>query len=136
MEFKHEKEILKLAHRIIKEQSQYSFIKENGIKIAYLSCDVSKKKGKDHLIIAETIKSSDREKFLSGYDFFIIFRPEYFVLEEKQQYWTVFHELEHIGQDELTGDLYELTGDLYVKEHDIEDFYDIIDKIGSRWEMI
>ena len=99
-----------------------------GVRIAYLSSDEEKKKNK-RIIHAECTKVDDKYSWCCRYDFFItVYESNIIDFTEEQIEILIEHELRHVGLD-VSGK----EPKYYIVPHDIEEFWDIINKYGLHW---
>lgn len=119
----------KIGERLIRTLPEFEYIKNSGVRIAYLSSDEEKKKNRK-IILADCNKVSNRYSWCCKYDFFIVvYEMNTLLLTPKQIEILIQHELHHIGIDEeANGNEY------YIVPHDIEEFWDVIDAHGLEWQ--
>ena len=99
-----------------------------GVSVGILSSTKEKKVGRTKLVLGECKKVSPMYRVFCPYDFIIIiYDANCAGMTDEQMKILLWHELEHIGIDG--------NGELYVKPHDFEDFNDIIEKHGLRWNV-
>ena len=113
-----------IAQEVIEEFDELSYLRGGDIQIILLSSDAEKKKG-SHLVFGVCEKIPDKYKWSIPCDFTItIFDTNIAEFSDEQLRILIFHELLHVGVD---GDR------LFVREHDLEDFKEIIDRFGTHW---
>ncbi len=118
----------RLANKVISSVDALHFIKDCGIKIAYLTSTEEKKSNKK-IVYADCRKVDEIYSPWCKYDFIITFYTTNCVmLDNNQLKILAYHELLHVGIDEKTTDVKYVT-----VPHDIEDFTDIVDKFGLHW---
>ncbi len=122
------KEYTKLADKVIDAVGELHFIKELDIKVGYIKSYEQKiEKGK--IVFAECVLVKEIYQCFVPYDFLIIFyEPNVMLLNPNQVKALMWHELKHIGINERTLQL-----KYRIIPHEIEDFYSIIDRLGTRW---
>lgn len=119
----------KIGQRLIDTREEFKFIKEMGIRIAFLSSDEEKKSNRK-TILADCTKISKRYEWCCKYDFMItVYEPNCLMLNKKQMEILIEHELHHVGVDFESADL-----NFYVVPHDIEEFWDVINEHGLHWQ--
>ena len=117
-------EYQQIAQEVIEEFDELSYLRCGDIQIILLSSDAEKKKG-SHLVFGVCEKIPDKYKWSIPCDFTVtIFDTNIAEFSDEQLRILIFHELLHVGVD---GDR------LYVREHDLEDFKEIIDRFGTHW---
>lgn len=117
-----------MSEAVIDAIPELQWIREAGIKIAYERSFAEKKKSSKE-VLAECRKVPDEWKLYCPYDFrIIIYESNIVHLTENQVKVLLWHEHLHIGLNEKNGEL-----TYTVDPHDIEDFYSIIDRFGTRW---
>lgn len=117
-----------MGKKLIGSEKLLQDIAESSVRIAYLSSDMEKKKG-DKLVLGQCEKIPEKYKWSVPYDFTItIFEPNVERLTDDQLKIVMYHELLHVGiRKDGNEEQY------YVREHDIEDFRDILDRYGLDW---
>lgn len=117
-------EYIEIMKEVIEEYDELEYLRGGDIQIIVLSSDLEKKKG-SHLVFGQCEKIPSKYKWAIPCDFSItIFDNNIAEFSDEQLRVLIFHELLHVGVD---GDR------LYVREHDLEDFKEIIDKFGTHW---
>lgn len=97
-----------------------SHIIEQDIRIAYLESD--EKKVKDgRRIYADCEKVKPKYEELVPYDFIITFYGD---TPEGKEETLMMHELLHVGWED---------GKAKIRQHDVQDFKVIVDKLGTDW---
>lgn len=115
-----------LAEKIIDENEEFSFIKDNEIRICYLLSN-KEKKSDGGIVHGECEKIADKYKWAIPFDFSITFYELNNIDFTKEQLEILMkHELMHIGQDDK--------GNLKIVPHDIQDFSEILVKHGLFWD--
>ena len=118
----------KIGQRLIRNIPDLKWIREMGIRIAYLSSDEEKKKNK-RIIHAECTKVDEKYSWCCRYDFFItVYEPNIEYFTDQQIDILMEHELRHVGIDYSGKE-----PKYYIVPHDIEEFWSIIDKYGLLW---
>ena len=118
----------KIGQRLIRNIPDLKWIREMGIRIAYLSSDEEKKKNK-RIIHAECTKVDEKYSWCCRYDFFItVYEPNIEYFTDQQIDILMEHELRHVGIDYSGKE-----PKFYIVPHDIEEFWSIIDKYGLLW---
>lgn len=123
-----DEEYTELGQELIDEDPALDDVRESGVKVAFLRSELEKKT-RTSLIYGQCEKVPDKYRWAVPFDFTVtVFAPnvERFTLEQLKI--LLLHELLHIGV-EKDGNEY----DFYVREHDIEDFNEIIDRYGIGW---
>lgn len=119
-------EYRKLGNSVIRDHEDLHWIREQKIRIGYVSSDNEKKLAGGRLVFAECKKVPDLYQAFIPYDFLIVvYYPNALLFDEDQMEILMYHELLHVGVD--------ASGKLYVVPHDIEDFYKIINQYGMGW---
>lgn len=121
-------EYKELADKVIQAIPELQFIHEMDIKVGYVkSFEPKQKNGK--LIMGQCEKLKDIYQAFIPFDFIITFyEPNIEELNDNQIKALMWHELCHIGLNERT-----LKTTYTVNPHDIEDFYSITDRLGTKW---
>lgn len=124
-------ELAVLGKSVIKAIEELRFIDDYEIKIGYVLCYEEKiKNGK--IIMADCRKVTNVYSAYIPFDFIITFyEPNICHLSENHKKVLMWHELKHIGINDKT-----LKTEYKIIPHDIEDFYSITDKFGTRWSEI
>lgn len=103
-------------------------VRDAGIRIGFLKSWKEKKTGKKR-VLGECVKVPELYVCLLHVDFLvIIYEPNAAGLTMDQKKILLWHELLHIGIEELTGDPVYL-----VNPHDREEFDPIIERAGLYW---
>ena len=120
-----------LGNSVISAIEELNFINDYEIKIGYVLCYEEKvKNGK--MILADCRKVTNIYSAYIPFDFIITFyEPNICHLSENHKKVLMWHELKHIGINDKT-----LKTEYKIVPHDIEDFYSITDRFGTRWEEI
>ena len=128
MEIRRKAKYTKLAKKVIKETPELAYIKESGVRIAFLACDVEKKKG-GSIVYGDCKKVDPRYKWCCPFDFLItIYEPNVALFDRQQIEILLRHEMRHIGiNPDGVDEAFTLVN------HDIEDFRSIIDDYGLDW---
>ncbi len=118
----------RIGKRLIGTIPELNWIREMGVRIAYLSSDEEKKKNK-RIIFGECTKVDEKYQWCCRYDFFItVYEPNIMDFTDEQIEILIEHELRHVGLD-VSGK----EPKYYIVPHDIEEFWDIINKYGLHW---
>lgn len=123
-----DEEYTELGQELIDEDPALNDVRASGVRVAFLRSELEKKT-RTSLIYGQCEKVPDKYRWAVPFDFTVtVFAPnvERFTLEQLKI--LLLHELLHIGVEE-DGNEY----DFYVREHDIEDFNEIIDRYGTGW---
>lgn len=117
-----------IGEKLIDTLTEFNYIKESDVRIAYLSSDKEKKTAHKK-ILGECHKVEDKYRWICPYDFMIIlYEPNIEELNDDQLETLIRHELHHIGID------YKDTGlSYYIEPHDVEEFWAIINDKGIDW---
>lgn len=119
-------DLKELADSVIKEHyEELGFIEDMEIEIGYVRSYLNKQKD-GRIIFADTEKTKYKYTAFLPYDFVIVFyEPNVELFNDEQKRTLMWHELRHIGVGEKG---------YKVMPHEIEDFYSITDKLGTRWD--
>lgn len=129
MEIKRAPKYKKIGDRLINTLPEFEYIKDAGVRIAYLSSDEEKKQNRK-IILADCTKVSPRYSWCCKYDFFItVYEMNCLLLSPKQMEILIQHELHHVGIDNESND-----NAFYIVPHDIEEFWDVINQHGLDWQ--
>jgi len=124
IEYEVSDELRELGEKVITGRPELFYITEYEIKVGYvLSYESKKKDGKT--IAADCRKVTGPYKGYLPFDFVITFyEPNMSYMTDNQRKVLMLHELKHIG-----------IGDrgLKIEPHNIEDFIDILEKFGLKW---
>lgn len=120
------KEYAEIGNKIIES----TLPKLMDVSIAYLTSSEEKKKA-TKLICGECIKVNQKTYgWCCPFDFLIVvYENNIAYFNDEQKEILIEHELMHIGIDEVNGN----ETKYYIVPHDIEDFNEIIEKYGMRW---
>ena len=103
-------------------------ILDNGISVGFVGSNKKKTKNKVEVVHGECKKVPPLYKIFCPYDFLIIIYEENCAgFTDEQMEILLWHELLHIGIDDK--------GNAYLKDHDVEDFDEIIRKHGLHWSV-
>lgn len=122
----------KIGADLIKKEPSLLNIKNSQATIVYLTSEL-KKKNKDKYVCAECEKVPEKYKWSIPADYTItVFLPNIEGFTEKQEKILIFHELLHINItcSREESESYEL------RNHDYDDFKEIIDRFGTDWNKI
>lgn len=124
--YKISEEMKKLADEVINENpKKFLPIKAEDVTIRYLVSNKGKTtNGKT--IYGDCHKQAEKQALLSGCDFVITFYADGVALPPEKQKILMEHELMHVGVND--------EGNPYIVPHDIEDFAEILEKYGVRWQ--
>lgn len=107
-------------------EEEFSNILEAGFSVGVMSCDKEKKIGSYKKVLGDCAIVPERWKPFCPYDFVItIYEANCCGLSERQMRTLMRHELMHVGINEK--------GKPFIRPHDIEEFWDIIEKEGLHW---
>ena len=121
-----------VAADLIATEESLAHIANSQATIIYLSSDC-KKTSKDTLVFGQCEKIQDKYKWGIPADFTItVFEPNVEEFTEDQIRILLHHELLHVGI-EFKPDGTEAYS---IKDHDLEDFKEIINKYGTDWAEI
>ena len=122
------KEFKKMGEELIRKIPDLKWIKECGIKIAWLESDQKKIKGRG-IVHAECKKPEEWVQVFCKCDFVIIVYTENCMgMTDNQMRICLWHELLHVGMEEGTAE-----PKYMINPHDIEDFKEIINRFGLNW---
>jgi len=114
-----------IAERVISAKPELQWLNDMGVQIGYVR-SYKGKESKGKTILADCRKVTPVYGAYLPYDYIItVYEPSMCGLSDNHLKIVLWHELLHTG---LT-----FNGELTVKPHDLEDFYGIIDKYGTRW---
>ncbi len=124
-------EMAEIGKWVIENVNELAYLSFADLRITYILSNKKKKSGtKD--VLGECIKITDIQKVHNPYDFMIVFyEPNIRGMSVEQLRILMEHELLHIGYDESV-DPPKYT----IKNHDYEDFKQIIDKYGTEWAKV
>lgn len=113
-----------IGMELINTEPRLFDIRNSDCTIVFLSSELAKVQN-TKIVFAQCEKVPDKYKWAVPADFcIVVFDPNVEEFTEEQLRILLFHELLHVGID---GDSY------FVRPHDIEDFYEIIDRFGMHW---
>jgi predicted metallopeptidase len=113
-----------LANKIIDKFDRFTFIRDLDISVGYVMSTEKKMKSRN-FVYGQCEKISKELKAYLPFDFVItIYEPNYDTLSENQQKVVMLHELQHIEMGDRG---------LKIREHDIQDFSNILYKHGINW---
>lgn len=119
----------RIGEKLINKRSEFEYIKDNDVRIAFLASDKEKKTNRK-IIYADCKKVSEEYKWTCPFDFMItVYEPNCLDLSRKQMEILIMHELHHVGID-TEG----IEPTFYVVPHDVEEFDTIIERFGLHWE--
>ena len=122
-------EYAKIGRRLIRTLPEFEDIRDQKVRIAYLVSDEEKKKGKTKLVCADCTQVNSRYEWCCKYDFMItVYEPNVEYFTDHQKEILIRHELHHIGID-YDG----VEPSFFIVPHDVEEFWDIIDRYGLEW---
>lgn len=117
-----------IGQHLIKTLPEFVDIKDSKVKIAYLSSEQEKKKGKK-IVCADCNLVEAKYKWCCKYDFFIVvYEPNVALFTPEQMQTLIRHELHHVGINYGDAGI-----SFYVVPHDVEEFWDIIADVGLNW---
>lgn len=127
----HSKKYRLIGQQLIRSLPEFRDIKDNEIKIAYLSSEQEKKKG-PKIVYADCHIVEDNYKWCCKYDFFIVvYEPNVVCFTQEQLKTLIRHELHHVGVNYGGKEI-----KYYIVPHDVEEFWDIINDVGLEWSEI
>lgn len=117
-----------MARRLIRTMPELSYIADSEVRIAYLTSELEKRKG-NKAVLGQCEKIPEKYKWRLPYDFMItVFLPNIERLSQEQLKILLFHELLHVGI-EVDGNEEKYS----IREHDYEEFREIIARYGLEW---
>lgn len=123
-----------IAHDLIENEAIFTDIANSHATIIYLSSDYEKKKPRqDKVVEGECEKVQDKNKWGIPADFTItLYEPNLIGKSPEAIRRILFHELLHVGIIfcEDGSEKY------FIRDHDIEDFKECIDRWGTDWSNI
>lgn len=123
-----------IAHDLIENEAIFTDIANSHVTIIYLSSDYEKKKPRqDKVVEGECEKVQDKNKWGIPADFTItLYEPNLIGKSPEAIKRILFHELLHVGIIfcEDGSEKY------FIRDHDIEDFKECIDRWGTDWSNI
>lgn len=123
-----------IAHDLIENEAIFTDIANSHATIIYLSSDYEKKKPRqDKVVEGECEKVQDKNKWGIPADFTItLYEPNLIGKSPEAIRRIIFHELLHVGIIfcEDGSEKY------FIRDHDIEDFKECIDRWGTDWSNI
>ncbi len=126
MDYEMNEKYASMAFAVMHAVPELRWIYQSGISIGFMSCFKPKKSGKK-AVLGECVKVADLYGPFCPFDFLIVIYEQNIIgLTENQLKVLLWHELKHVGWN-FDKDHAEIV------PHDIEDFYSIIDRFGSRW---
>ena len=118
----------RLAKQLIREMPELRYIAESRVRLVFLSSDMEKKKG-NKAVLGQCEKIPDKFKWRIPYDFMItVFEPNVERFDRDKTKILLFHELLHVGI-EVDGN----EEKYFVREHDYEEFAEIMRRYGIDW---
>ena len=107
---------------------ELAYIRDSAVRIVFLTSELEKKKG-SRLVFGQCEKVPEKYKWKIPYDFMItVFLPNVERWEREKIRILLFHELLHVGIEEDGNE------EKYsVREHDYEEFREIISRYGLDW---
>jgi len=117
-----------IAEAVIDKKPELQHIKENGVRIAYITSDAAKtKNGK--VVGADCEKVKYKFKTFMPYDFIItVYEPNVTDFSENQLKILMWHELLHVGSEATAAGVR-----FSIIPHDFEDFNIIVSEFGNWW---
>ena len=120
--------LTRIGRKLISTMPELAYIRGSNVRIVFLTSDLEKKKG-SRLVHGQCEKVPEKFKWKVPYDFMItVFLPTVERLTRDQMRILLFHELLHVGI-EVDGNEEKYT----VREHDYEEFKEIISRYGLDW---
>lgn len=130
MDYEISKKYKAIAESVIDAEPELRWIREAGVQIGYLR-SFKEKKSSGRPTLGECTKVNELYEPFCPYDFLItIYEPNTAGLTKQQLRILMFHELLHVGMEEKNGEL-----KYKIIPHDVEDFYSILDRYGTRWSF-
>ncbi len=132
-EIKRSKEFAKTGRRLIREIPELKFISENKCKVAFLTSEQEKTSGGGQKkVFGQCIKVSEQYQWICPYHFMIVVYSQNCAgFSDEQFEILLLHELLHIGFKEDS-----IEPMFYIREHDYEEFKQIVDKYGLEWSEL
>lgn len=127
IDFEVSDELKEFGEKIISKRPELHFINEYGIKVGYvISYEAKRDKGRS--VNADCRKVNGPYQAYLPFDFVITFyEPNVYHMTDNQKKILMLHELRHIGIG-VRG--------LRIENHDIEDFYSLLQEFGMQWNDI
>lgn len=117
-----------LARKVIRAVPELRFIRDTGIKIAYVESD-RRKIVNGRTVYADCRKTPDLYYPFVKHEFIItVYEPNVEDLNDNQVKLLLLHELLHVGIEEHTQEVKYI-----VNPHDYEEFKYIADRYGLEW---
>ena len=115
---------------LLETENKLAHINENGIAVGIVASTQKKKRpGGDGVVFADCRKVPEYWHTFCPYDFLVTFyEPNCEGLDDGQMRILLFHELLHIGVKD--------DGGTFVRKHDVEDFAEIINRLGTDWNEV
>lgn len=126
------KELRELAEQVMQEFDLLSTLNRHkeDIRIGYQWSESDKMK--DGMVVyGDCEKVKPKLKEFIDYDFIITFYPCAKNISERARKMLMYHELRHIGINEVEGNI----ATLHLNPHTIQDFREIVEKFGFDWEQ-
>lgn len=118
-------ELEEIMRKVINREERFSHLRDEQLcTIVCQWCDTGKRnRGRE--IYADTMLMHDKVKRLAGFEFVITFyKTACKRLDDEHMERLMFHELCHIGFDDHR---------YYIVPHDIEDFWECVNRWGKDW---
>ena len=117
---------------LIETEPSLDDILNSNVQIVYLSSQHKKKNG-EKVVFGQCEKVQEKYKWSIPCDFTItVFEPNCEGFTEEQIKILLFHELLHVGIEFKEDG----TESYSVKDHDLEDFKEIIERFGTNWAEV
>ena len=120
--------LTRAGRKLINSMPELAYIRDSAVRIVFLTSELEKKKG-SRLVFGQCEKVPEKYKWKIPYDFMItVFLPNVERWEREKIRILLFHELLHVGIEEDGNE------EKYsVREHDYEEFREIISRYGLDW---
>lgn len=127
IDFEVSDELKELGEKVISKRPELHFINEYDIKVGYvISYEAKRDKGRS--VNADCRKVNGPYQAYLPFDFVIAFyEPNVYHMTDNQKKILMLHELRHIGIGPRG---------LRIENHDIEDFYSLLQEFGMQWNDI
>lgn len=126
MDYEMSEKYFEIGNAVMQAVPELRWIIDAGISIGYMACFKEKKNG-PKTVLGECIRVQDLYSPFCPFDFLIVIYEKNIIgLNDNQIKVLLWHELKHVGWN-FEKDHAEIV------PHDVEEFYSIIDRFGSRW---
>lgn len=120
--------LTRVGRKLIDSMPELEYIRDSAVRIVFLTSELEKKRG-SKLVFGQCEKVPEKYKWKIPYDFMItVFLPNVERWSREKIRILLFHELLHVGIEEDGNE------ERYcVREHDYEEFREIISRYGLDW---